>query len=135
MNAYEAVIILDPTTDDAGIEREIEKVTGFIKGQGGEIVNIARWGRRKMTYVINNRQEGIYVCLQFNSQSATPKELDRLIRLDEKIVRHLVIKGHIPEVIPANVAALAASAAAADKTALVLAEAAPEKKPEAAATL
>lgn len=100
MNAYETVIIIDPATDDAGIEREIEKVSGLVTTHAGEMVNIARWGKRKMTYRINNRNEGYYVCLQFNSPSTAPKELDRMLRLDESILRHMIIRGHIQENAP-----------------------------------
>jgi len=121
LNAYETVIIIDPATDDAGIEREIVKVSNTIKSHSGEIVNVSRWGKRKMSYAINNRNEGYYVCLQFNSPSAAPKELDRQLRLDESVIRHLIIRGHIQENVP--VAAPAAAPAAAE---------APEKKEAAA---
>ncbi|MDI6739304.1 MAG: 30S ribosomal protein S6 [Candidatus Edwardsbacteria bacterium] len=120
MNAYETVIIIDPATDDAGIERAIEKVSGTIASHSGEIVNVARWGKRKMSYRINNRQEGYYVCLQFNSPSAAPKELDRMLRLDESVIRHLIIRGHIQENAPAPaVEALAPDAAVKKEAAAV----------------
>jgi len=111
VNAYETVIIIDPSADDAGIERQIEKITGLIAGHGGQMVNVARWGKRKMTYRINNRQEGQYVCLQFNAPAAAPRELDRQLRLDESIIRHLIIRGHIQEnapLAPAEAPAVAA---------------------------
>jgi small subunit ribosomal protein S6 len=112
VNAYETVIIIDPATDDAGIERQIEKVSALITGHAGEIVNTTRWGKRKMTYRINNRNEGYYVCLQFNSPATAPKDLDRMLRLDESILRHLIIRGHIQENVP--VAAVEAPAPAPD---------------------
>ena len=130
MNAYETVIIIDPATDDAGIERQIEKVSATIKSHSGEIVNVSRWGKRKMSYPINNRSEGYYVCLQFTSTSAAPKELDRMLRLDESIIRHLVIRGHIQENIP--VAAVTAPATGAVPAADAAAPAPADKKEAAA---
>jgi small subunit ribosomal protein S6 len=100
VNAYETVIIIDPATDDAGIEREIVKISGIITAHAGQIVNATRWGKRKMTYRINNRQEGYYVCIQFNAPPAAPKELDRMLRLDESVIRHLIICGHIQDATP-----------------------------------
>jgi small subunit ribosomal protein S6 len=125
VNAYETVIIIDPTTDDAGIERQIEKVSGLITTHKGTIATVARWGKRKMTYRINNRQEGVYVCLQFNAPSAAPKELDRMLRLDESVLRHLIIRGHIQENVPVP-APVPATAPAAEAPA-------PDEKKEAAA--
>jgi len=94
LNAYETVIILDPATDDAGLETEIQKISDFIKEQGGHTVNVERWGRRKLAYLLNKRRDGNYLCIQFNAPSAAPKALDRICRLDESVIRHLIIKGH-----------------------------------------
>jgi small subunit ribosomal protein S6 len=117
VNAYETVIIIDPATDDAGIERQIEKVSALITANAGEMVNVSRWGKRKMTYRINNRNEGCYVCLQFNSPATAPKDLDRMLRLDESILRHLIIRGHIQENVPAPAADAPAPAAEVTKVA------------------
>ncbi|MDO9392175.1 MAG: 30S ribosomal protein S6 [bacterium] len=120
MNAYETVMIIDPAVDEAGVDKQVEKYSALIKNNQGEIVLVEKWGRRKMTYPINSRREGFYVCLQFNSPAALPAELNRNIRLDESIIRHLTIKGHVPSALVA--AALAPAAP----------EAVPEAAPEAA---
>jgi small subunit ribosomal protein S6 len=101
LNAYETVIILDPATDDAGLENEIQKVSDLIKEQGGQTVNVERWGRRKLAYPLKKRHDGNYFCIQFNAPAAAPKALDRICRLNENIVRHLIIKGHITITTPA----------------------------------
>lgn len=120
MNAYETVLIIDPAVDEAGVDKQVEKYSALIKNNQGEIVLVEKWGRRKMTYPINSRREGFYVCLQFNSPASLPAELNRNIRLDESIIRHLTIKGHVPSALVA--AALAPAAP----------EAVPEAAPEAA---
>lgn len=121
MNAYETVMIIDPAVDEAGVDKQVEKYSALIKNNQGEIVLVEKWGRRKMTYPINSRREGFYVCLQFNSPAALPAELNRNIRLDESIIRHLTIKGHVPSALVA--AALAPASP----------DAVPEAAPEAAA--
>ena len=103
MNAYETVLIIDPAVDEAGVDKQVEKYSALIKNNQGEIVMVEKWGRRKMTYPINSRREGSYVCLQFNSPAALPAELNRNIRLDESIIRHLTIKGHVPSVVVAAI--------------------------------
>ena len=119
MNAYETVLIIDPAVDEAGVDKQVEKYSALIKSHQGEIALVEKWGRRKMTYPINSRREGFYVCLQYNSPAALPAELNRNIRLDESIIRHLTIKGHVPSIVAA--AALAPASP----------EAAPEAVPEA----
>jgi len=121
LNAYETVMIIDPAVDEAGVDKQVEKYSALIKNNQGEIVLVEKWGRRKMTYPINSRREGFYVCLQFNSPAALPAELNRNIRLDESIIRHLTIKGHVPSALVA--AALAPASP----------DAVPEAAPEAAA--
>lgn len=109
MNAYETVLIIDPAVDEAGVDKQVEKYSELIKKHQGEIAMVEKWGRRKMSYPINSRREGFYVCLQYTSPAALPAELNRNIRLDESILRHLTIKGHMPSVIAAAAAALAAA--------------------------
>lgn len=95
MNAYETVIILNPATDDAGMENEIKKISGLIIEQGGQTVNVERWGRRKLAYPLNRFHDGNYLCIQFNAPAGVPKALDRACRLNESVIRHLIIKGHV----------------------------------------
>ncbi len=95
MNAYETVIIIDPSIDEAGVDKQIDKYAELIKGRQGEIALVEKWGRRKLAYPINNRQEGFYVCLQYHAISSVPAELNRSLRLDEGILRHLTLKGHV----------------------------------------
>jgi small subunit ribosomal protein S6 len=72
LNAYETVLIIDPVVDEAGVDKQIQKYSDLIKHNQGEISLVEKWGRRKMTYPINSRREGFYVCLQFNSPAALP---------------------------------------------------------------
>lgn len=98
MNAYETVIVVDPSLDDAGVDKKLEKLAEVVKRNNGRMSAVERWGRRKMSYPIKNRHEGTYVCLQFFADSGAPRELTRTIQLDEHILRHLIVRGHIQTV-------------------------------------
>jgi small subunit ribosomal protein S6 len=111
LNAYETVLIIDPAVDEAGVDKQVEKYSALIKSHQGEVALVEKWGRRKMTYPINSRREGFYVCLQFNSPASLPAELNRNIRLDESIIRHMTIKGHLPSVVVAAPLSAASDAA------------------------
>jgi small subunit ribosomal protein S6 len=95
LNAYETVIVVDPSLDESGVEKKLEKLAEVVKRNNGRMAAIDRWGRRKMSYPINNRHEGTYVCLQFFAEAGAPKDLTRVIQLDEHILRHLIVRGHI----------------------------------------
>jgi small subunit ribosomal protein S6 len=60
-------------------------------GERGAIVNIDRWGTRKLAYEIQKRQQGDYTLFQFQAEPGAIAEIDRACRLDESILRHLVI--------------------------------------------
>jgi len=101
LKAYETVIVIDPSLDDSGVDKKLEKLTEIIKKYDGQIASIDRWGRRKLAYPINHRHEGTYVCLQYFAQAQTPAELNKAILLDDNILRHLTVKGHIQTASPA----------------------------------
>ncbi len=95
MNAYETVIVVDPSLDDAGVDKKLEKLAEVVKRNNGRMSAVERWGRRKMSYPIKNRHEATYICFQFFADSGAPRELTRAIQLDEHILRHLIVRGHI----------------------------------------
>jgi small subunit ribosomal protein S6 len=113
LNAYETVIVVDPSLDDSGVEKKLEKLAEVVKRNNGQMAAVERWGRRKMSYPIKNRHEGTYVCLQFFADSSAPQELTRTIQLDEHILRHLIVKGHI-QTISAESAEAGAPASTSD---------------------
>lgn len=100
MKAYETVVVIDPSLDDSGVEKKLEKLTDIIKKHDGQIASIDRWGRRKLAYPINHRHEGTYICLQYFAQPQAPSELNKAILLDDNILRHLTIRGHIQTASP-----------------------------------
>lgn len=135
MNAYETVIVVDPSLDDSGVEKKLEKLAEVVKRNNGRMAMVERWGRRKMSYPIKNRHEGTYVCLQFFADAGAPRELTRAIQLDEHILRHLIIKGHIQtaaEPAPAEAAAPAAAGDAPSGEAKAAEAPAPQGEPGAA---
>ena len=53
MNYYEKVLIMDPNLDDAAVEEIVGKIKDIITKQGGEIIKVDNWGRRKLAYELN----------------------------------------------------------------------------------
>ena len=89
---YELVVIFSPQVADDDIDRQVERVSQWITGGGGEVTNVNRWGRNRLAYPINRFREGTYVAYQFQMRPEATSELERNIRLAEEIIRHLLVR-------------------------------------------
>jgi small subunit ribosomal protein S6 len=94
MRHYEAMYIVDPDTPDEGVDAVIEKYKKVIADAGGEISDASRWekGRRPLAYEIKHKREGVYILMQFVSDTEAPKELDRIFRISDDVIRHLIVR-------------------------------------------
>lgn len=91
MNNYELGVIFRPTLSEEELNSEVEKLKTFL-GERGEVVKVNLWGRRKLAYPIQKYQEGYYLFLNFKFPPSQVAELKRWISLNEKIVRHILVK-------------------------------------------
>lgn len=94
MRHYEAMYIVDPDVPDENVDPVIERFKKVIEDAGGEVSDASRWekGRRQLAYEINKKREGTYIMMQFQSDSEAPKELDRLFRISDEVMRHLIVR-------------------------------------------
>ena len=98
MRHYEAMYIIDADTPDDILETTTEKFKKVVTDGGGEVSEAGKWdkGRRPLAYEIkfNNKKhrEGMYLMMQFTADSEVPKELDRIFRISDEIVRHLIVR-------------------------------------------
>ena len=92
MNPYEAMYIIVPELDEETNRSVIEKFKGIVEQNGGEIAALDEWGKRKLAYAIDYKTEGYYVLMSFSGSSELPKELERNLKNDERVLRFLVIR-------------------------------------------
>jgi small subunit ribosomal protein S6 len=89
---YEVTYIIRPTLDDPEIEARIEQLSQLLQTNGGEVVGeIEKMGKRRLAYEIDDIREGYYVVMKFKSEPAVAKELERQMRLNEDVMRALLI--------------------------------------------
>jgi small subunit ribosomal protein S6 len=89
---YEVTYIIRPTLEDAEIEARIEQLSQLLQSNGGEVVGeIEKMGKRRLAYEIDDVREGYYVIMKFKSEPAAAKELERQMRLNEDVMRALLI--------------------------------------------
>ena len=91
INNYETVFIINPDLDEEKTNAVVEKFKALIES-AGTIENIDIWGKRKLAYEINDKNEGYYVLVNFSSKSDFPAELDRIYKITEDIMRSIIIK-------------------------------------------
>ncbi len=91
---YELVCIIDPQVGDGGFDPIVEKYQGQLEGQGGQMVNLDKWGMRKLAFTsvsMKRRQQGYYVCYQFTAPPGDFEAVQHELKLDENILRYLLV--------------------------------------------
>jgi small subunit ribosomal protein S6 len=89
---YELMVILNPEIDERLVAPNLDKFLKVITTEGGTIENIDIWGRRRLAYEIDKKNEGIYAVVNFTATSETTQELDRQLGLNEQIMRTKVLR-------------------------------------------
>ena len=92
MRKYETIFILHPSLDEEAVKANIEKFKGVIENGWGTIENVDFWGKRKLAYEIAKVNEGFYTLINFEANTELPKELDRVFRITDGVIRHIVVK-------------------------------------------
>lgn len=92
MRQYEMMVILDPEVDERTVQPSLEKYLNVITTDKGTIDKVDVWGRRRLAYPIKKKNDGIYVVIDFTSESVTAKELERQLSLNETILRTKLIR-------------------------------------------
>lgn len=92
MRKYEVMIIIDPDTDERQVSPTLDNYLKVITNAGGTVENVDIWGRRRLSYEINKKPEGIYVVVNLTSEPADVQELDRQLGINETIMRTKVLR-------------------------------------------
>jgi small subunit ribosomal protein S6 len=90
-NRYESTFIIKGTLEDKDIESIVAKAESFIQRNGGSVIEMERWGRRKLAYTIGKETQGAYVSAHFTSSGDLITKLERMYSLDESIIRFLTL--------------------------------------------
>ena len=91
MRPYESIFVLKPDLNDKKVDEQIEKVKGFIKKNGGKVIVVEKWGKKKLAYIVKKNRFGIYVLLRFESEPALISDLQRNYKLNEDIIRYMTV--------------------------------------------
>ena len=87
MRHYELMVILDPDLEERTVAPSLDRYLTVVRDSGGTVENVDIWGKRRMAYPINKKNEGIYAVVTMTVEPAAALELDRQLNLNESVVR------------------------------------------------
>ena len=91
INSYESLFIVDVTVGEEATEATVNKFLSLIEANA-EVVDVAKWGKRRLAYPINDMPEGYYVVATYKAEGNFPAEFERLCNIDETVMRSMTIK-------------------------------------------
>ena len=91
MNKYETVFIINPSVEEAGVKELIEKFSNLINNDG-KVESVEEMGKRKLAYEIKKNSEGIYVLINFEANPTLIRELERVYRITDEVIKFIVVR-------------------------------------------
>ncbi len=92
MKAYELLFFVAPSTDEETRAAVMKRIEMTISDAKGTVDNVDNWGKRKLAYEINGLTDGDYTLVDFHADPADVAELDRILRITDTVVRHMIVK-------------------------------------------
>lgn len=92
MRRYELMVILDPDLEERTVAPSIDQFLSVVRADGGSVEKVDVWGRRRLSYEISKKVEGIYAVVDLIAEPATVLELDRQLNLNEAVLRTKVLR-------------------------------------------
>ena len=92
MRRYETIFIVRPNIAEDEIDAVINRTNSIIEGDGGTIIKVDKWGLKKLAYLIKKESQGYYVYVDYAGIPASVSEIERLFRIDDKVLKYLTVK-------------------------------------------
>jgi small subunit ribosomal protein S6 len=92
VRTYETVFITQPTLTEDEERTAIDALAEIVSSSGGVFTANDRMGRRRLAYPIQKFEDGVYTRFLYDSEPAVPKELDRRLRISDKVIRHMTVR-------------------------------------------
>ena len=92
MRDYEAVYIFDSALEEPAVNEKLDRYHALVAdGSDGEVTAVDHWGRRQLAYAIDDHQNGYYVVTHFKTEAERLPEFERLLKLDDDLLRYLIV--------------------------------------------
>lgn len=92
MRSYELMVIARPDLDDAANQALLDRITGLITANGGEVEKVEPTKKQRLAYEIKRFREGYYTVVNFKGEPKTAEELDRVLKITDEVIRFLIVR-------------------------------------------
>jgi small subunit ribosomal protein S6 len=92
MLQYETIFMTDPNLTEEEIDQIAQLVESIVTTSGGKVLKTEKWGKRRLAYPVDHREEGIYTLMLLECPPEQVKEIDRRYRMNDRILRHLTVR-------------------------------------------
>lgn len=99
---YEVVYIFDSALEETAINERLARFHALIQQPDAEAPQVSNWGKRTLAYPIKKRDAGYYVVSKFETKADALPEFERAIKLDEGVLRHIVVVNEGAQPVPAG---------------------------------
>ena len=89
-HSYETIFIIDATLEEESVKALQDKFTNLI-AKNGTVESVDEWGKKRLAYEINDKTEGYYVLVNFDSTATFPAEFERVAKITDGVLRTMVI--------------------------------------------
>lgn len=98
---YETVYIFDSTLEEPAVTEKLDKFHALLTRDGkGSVTDLNHWGKRTLAYPLKSKDAGYYVVARFEAEREVLPEYERLVKLDESVLRYLTVQAGIEPVVP-----------------------------------
>ena len=92
MNIYENMVILNAALSDEEADTAVTKIKDLVTGQGGEVLKVDVWGRKRLSYEIKKQKKGLYILFFYKAPAQTIKKLEELFKVTDSVLKYMVLK-------------------------------------------
>lgn len=96
VNQYEVIVIVEPALTEDACEAEIGAIREVVAKKGGEVLEVQKWGKKRLAYEVKKRREGQYVLMKVSSAGDVVADLERHFRITEVILKGVVVRAEAP---------------------------------------
>lgn len=88
---YESLYIVKADLSEEDIDKEIESITTLVESEGASIIELSKWGKKRLAYAMKKQRYGFYVLLRFTAETSVPEKLTRHFRFNENILKGMIV--------------------------------------------
>ena len=92
MRQYEVMYVLRPDLEEEKVKSNVARYSEVVTNYGGEISKLQEMGKRRLAYEVNGFNDGYYVIVNFQAEPQASKEVERVLKISDDVIKHMVIK-------------------------------------------